>query len=178
MVEHHDEMVEAAGGKRIRWAPFCAKAMALGLVDTRGQAPTERNARETWAQARRAVREARAELAARPPKPIYPSRMPKGWVPPAILAAIEAGNPAVEGARTSGAGPDTTTPPAAGMALVARSPPPPVPPPKPEGGRVLSRYANPDDPPEVQEAYASIEEQLNKADWYLMGGTSKQRRRE
>ena len=57
------EILQAAGGKRIRWAPFCAKAVALGLVDTRGQAPTERNARETWAQARRAVQEARGRPA-------------------------------------------------------------------------------------------------------------------
>lgn len=58
MVEHHDAMLRVAQGQRIRWAPFCAKAAEHGLTDTRGQPMTERNARETWTQARRAVRAA------------------------------------------------------------------------------------------------------------------------
>ncbi len=170
MVEHHDEMVEAACGQRIRWGPFCAKAPALGLVDTRGQAPTERNARETWAQARRAVREARAELAARPEKPIYPSRMPK-WTPPEILAAIEAGNPAVEGAGARGA----IVPPAAalstGTALAARPPPPKPPSPPPEvaaGGKLLSQYAKPGDSIEMQQKLRAAEDRLKKFDRWML----------
>jgi hypothetical protein len=171
MVEHHDELVEASGRDGIQWASFCAEAAKRGLTDTRGLPPAPDNARKTWAQARRAVREARAELAARPPKPVYPSRMPKGWVPPEILAAIESGNPAVEGARVG------RVVPAPGTAVVAVDPPPsPVPPAKPEAGKTLSRYAKPEDPPEVQAAYAAIEEQLDQADWWLMGGTGNKRR--
>ena len=64
MVEQHDEMVAASMGKRIRWGAFCAKAAAKGLTDTRGQPPSERNARETWFQARKAVAIARAAEAA------------------------------------------------------------------------------------------------------------------
>jgi hypothetical protein len=169
MVEHHDEMLEAAGGKRIRWAPFCAKAVAHGLVDTRGQAPTERNARETWAQARRAVQEARAELAARPAKPVYPSRMPK-WTPPAILEAIAASNPAVEGAGARGAIVPVAAAPSTGTALAARppSPKPPSPPPEaPAGGKLLSQYAKPGDSIEMQQKLRAAEDQLKKFDRWM-----------
>ncbi len=171
MVEHHDEMVEAAGGQRIRWGPFCAKAPALGLVDTRGQAPTERNARETWAQARRAVREARAERAARPPKPVYPSRMPK-WTPPAILEAIAAGNPAVEGAGARGAIVPVAAAPSTGTALTlaARPPspkPPSRPPEAPSEGKLLSQYAKPGDSIEMQQKLRAAEDQLKKFDRWM-----------
>jgi len=166
MVEHHDEMIQSAQGNRIRWAPFCAKAVERGLVDTRGRPPTERNARETWAQARRAVQEARAKLAARPPKPVYPSRMAK-WTPPAILEAIAAGNPAVDGARAVGAH-GAPGPAAKATAMVARSPPPP--PVAPQGGtaKPFSQFAKPDDPIEVQEALRSAEEQLKKIDSWMI----------
>jgi hypothetical protein len=123
------------------------------------------------------VREARAELAAMPPKPIYPSRMPKGWVPPEITAAIAARNPAVEGVRAVSSSPPSVPASAAGNALVPR-PPPPVPPAQPEGAVIRSRLAEPDDPPEVHAAYAQLEKQFDKADWWLMGGTSNKRRTE
>lgn len=174
MVEHHDELVEASRLDRIHWANFCAEASKRGLTDTQGNAPTTATARKTWTRARRAVREAQAELTARPPKPVYPSRLPKGWVPPEILAAIEAGSPAVEGTHGSAAARGTGVAPSPGNALVPR-PPPPVPA-KSEAGKTLSRYAKPEDPPEVQAAYAAIEEQLDQADWWLMGGTSNKRR--
>jgi hypothetical protein len=175
MVEHHDEMIQSAHGQRIRWASFCARAVEKGLVDTRGRPPTERNARETWAQARRAVQEARAQLAARPPKPVYPSRMPK-WTPPAILAAIEAGNPAVTGGVPIGAGDANAAYAKAEHGLMLRqAPPPPLPPPKPTTEHRISRLASPDDPPEIHEAYAALEDQFDKADWYLMTGKPKKK---
>ena len=37
MVEHHDDMVQASTGTRIRWAAFCAEAARKGLTDTRGR---------------------------------------------------------------------------------------------------------------------------------------------
>ena len=175
MVEHHDDMVQASTGSRIRWAAFCAEAARKGLTDTRGRPPTERNARETWLQARKAVAAGRAKQEAAPPKPIYPSRTPKGWVPPGIAAAIAAGNPAIEGVRPVGTGAEAS----AGIALVTPPPPPPpVPPARAEGEVPFSRLADPDDPPEVHAAYAQLEKQFDKADWYLMAGSSKKRRRE
>jgi hypothetical protein len=69
MVDHHDEIIAAAAGERIRWAAFCAEAARLGLTDTRGRPPTERNARETWRQARRVVARAKLRHAASAPSP-------------------------------------------------------------------------------------------------------------
>jgi hypothetical protein len=74
MVEHHDDMVQASTGTRIRWAAFCAEAARKGLTDTRGRPPTERNARETWLQARKAVAAGRAKLEAAPPRGGRPKR--------------------------------------------------------------------------------------------------------
>ncbi len=83
MVEHHDEIV-ASAGRRIHWKSVCAAAAECGLTVTRGQPPSERNARETWRQARLAVAEARhREQAEPPPKPgaKYPSRISPDWRP-------------------------------------------------------------------------------------------------
>ena len=74
MVEHHDEIIAAAAGQRIRWGSFCAEAARIGLTDTRGQPATERNARETWHQARRMVERARLPLTAAPTAPSASSR--------------------------------------------------------------------------------------------------------
>jgi hypothetical protein len=90
MVENHDGILRASERQRINWSAFCAQATKRGLRDTRGQVPSERNARETWRQARRAVAEARAAEAVKPsPRPgsIYPSRISKDWRPPIVPPA-------------------------------------------------------------------------------------------
>jgi hypothetical protein len=85
MVEHHDEILAAAEGRRIQWGTFCTEATRLGLTDTKGKPPTTRNARETWRQARRAVEEARERAMAKPragrPGSKYPSRISPDWRP-------------------------------------------------------------------------------------------------
>ncbi|MDE1905505.1 MAG: hypothetical protein KGH75_03530 [Rhodospirillales bacterium] len=148
MVEHHDEMMATANGSRIRWAPVCARLTALGLVDTRGQAPTERNTRETWLQARKAVAAARA--AAAPPRPKPPSRFPKDWSPPVIS---ESTIPA----------PVYLQPP---RAPIARLPAPPItelPASAPASEAGLPARGS------KEAAIAAME----KADWYLLGGKRK-----
>jgi len=75
MVDHHDEIIAAADGERIRWPAFCAEVTRLGLTDTRGRPPTERNARETWRQARRVVARAKPREAATVPSPKLSSRI-------------------------------------------------------------------------------------------------------
>ena len=90
-VENHDQVQKAAQGARIDWASFCAEAAKRGLTDTRGHPPTERNARETWRQARRAVSEARSHEAAQAPTrkcSVYPSSIPKDWKPEAFQPAV------------------------------------------------------------------------------------------
>jgi hypothetical protein len=94
MVEHHDEMVQAATRRRINWAGFCAEAAKRGLTDTRGDTPSESNARKTWLRARREVEQARAAEATKPPaRPgsVFPSRIPKDWRPQVAPPAGSAG---------------------------------------------------------------------------------------
>ena len=149
MVENHDEMLRTSQRRRIDWATFCVEAEKRGLADTRGQAPSERNARETWLQARKVVAEARAAEAKKSPSPpgsIYPSRIPRDWRPE-IVQPVQVGQ--------------SESRPA------ARAETPPVPPARPRPGRALSVLASPDDPPEVQQMMAEVEQQLRKADRYL-----------
>ena len=61
MVENHDLLAGAAGGKRIRWKPTCAYLEQLGLRDADGNPPTERTARETWSRARAEVKRLRQQ---------------------------------------------------------------------------------------------------------------------
>jgi hypothetical protein len=84
MVEHHDELAQAAQGRRLRWKPLCERFAALGLTDVKGRVPSERTARATWGRARRAVAEARERAAAKresAPKRKYPSRVSPNWRP-------------------------------------------------------------------------------------------------
>jgi len=60
MLEHHDEIVELAAGRRMDWKSFVAVATALGITDTLGRPIKERNARETWRQVR--LEKARLEV--------------------------------------------------------------------------------------------------------------------
>jgi len=160
MVDHHDEIVEAARRHRVNWGGFCAEAAKLGLTDTRGRAPTARNARETWRQARRAVAALRAAEAAKPPaRPgsIYPSRIPKDWKPEPFrtLGSVGSGTGAALRPPASAAPGAPATPPA------HRRP------------RFLG---SPDDPPEVQEMWANLEDQFDKEDRWAGGLPVKRRR--
>ena len=158
MVEHHDQMVQAARRRRINWAGFCAEAANRGLTDTRGDPPTESNARKTWLRARREVERARAAEAAKPPpRPgsIYPSRIPKDWRPqvvPAPTTAVSGTAVALRLAGTPGQFPTV-----AGPALDQST-----------------SLGSPDDPPEVRAKWAELERQFDKVDRWL-GGPSKRR---
>jgi hypothetical protein len=153
MVEHHDEIVEAAGTAAIYWAGFCAEAARRGLTDTRGQAPAPGNARKTWQQARKVVAAARAAHAAKPQPRSNPSRFPKDWKPEAFRSPGEA---------------LALPPPAAGS--LPPSPPPPLPvAPEPSPSTApLSRFAKPEDPPEVKQMFAELEEDMRKQDRWML----------
>ena len=86
MVENHDVIADKAG-TRIHWQTVCAAIAEVGLTDTRGRVPSERNARETWRQARLAVARARQKVDAVPAaasrsKP--PCRLPTGLQPQVV----------------------------------------------------------------------------------------------
>ena len=99
LAEHHDEIIEQADGKRMRWEPLCALFAAHGLTDVRGHPASPRTARETWLQVRRVVKKAkdRKEMrdAAAPPGLTPPSRISPDWhprdVPPLQPAASPRG---------------------------------------------------------------------------------------
>jgi hypothetical protein len=84
LLDHHDQIVESAAGRRMRWATLCAHFEALGLTDTKGKPPTPRNARETWFQVRREVARLRSKPTA--PNNPRPARLPAGWHPTPIDA--------------------------------------------------------------------------------------------
>lgn len=87
MVEHHDELAQAAEGRRLRWKQLCERFAGLGLTDVNGRVASERTARATWSRARRAVAEARERAAAKRPahRPgRYPSQIPADWRPQVV----------------------------------------------------------------------------------------------
>lgn len=86
LVEHHDELMRAADGRRLQWASLCDRFAAIGLTDLNGKTPTAHTARITWQRARKMVAEARARqtAAAAQPKRVGatpPSRVSKDWRP-------------------------------------------------------------------------------------------------
>ncbi len=86
LVEHHDEIAQAAAGRCIRWEPLRIRFAELGLTDADGKPPTAETSRLTWFRVRREVQKHRTlratgmlpRLAPRPQRP------PADWVPPAL----------------------------------------------------------------------------------------------
>ena len=46
MVEHHDELAQAAEGRRLRWKQLCERFAGLGLTDVNERVASERTARD------------------------------------------------------------------------------------------------------------------------------------
>lgn len=94
MVEHHDEMVEVSGA-RISWKSFVEAAADRGLTDTRGNPPSEMNARQTWRQARAAVAAGKVKIETEPKKQTarFPSRMLATWRPQQVAPQPSAFQP-------------------------------------------------------------------------------------
>jgi len=165
MVDHHDEIV-ANAGKRIRWKGVCAQAAARGLTDAKGNPPSERTARATWRKARLAVAAARsAEAAKSPARPgsIYPSRIPKDWKPEPFRKL----GPAGSGTAVALCAPALPVAPASAESGVPATPP---------AHRTPRFLGSPDDPPEVQEMWANLEDQFDKEDRWAGGLPVKRRR--
>jgi hypothetical protein len=53
MLEHHDEVVQAASGGRLNWKQICLEVTAIGLTNVSGGRVTEATARKTWFRVRR-----------------------------------------------------------------------------------------------------------------------------
>ena len=84
MVKHHDDLIAAAKGNRMRWTPLCATFTALGFTDTAGKPHTKRGAREIWLQARSYVSKRRAARERAETGKTQPSRFPVTWRPPVV----------------------------------------------------------------------------------------------
>ena len=90
LFEHHDEIVAAARGQRMRWQSLCATFEALGLTDRSGQAPSAETARRTWKRVRREVaRRMREKLTGIPARKKQPRDLPANTMP--MLAAPQPG---------------------------------------------------------------------------------------
>jgi hypothetical protein len=104
MVENHDQLASAVGGRRLQWTRLSARFAKLGLTDANGQAPSKQTARKTWQRVRRAVAKAR-ELAAanQPARPQrrHPSRISPDWRPP-IASLSDGPEQPIESVRTLG----------------------------------------------------------------------------
>ena len=104
MVENHDQLASAVGGRRLQWTRLCARFAKLGLTDANGHAPSEQAARKTWRRVRRAVAKARELAAANEsarPQRRYPSRISRDWRPPVASSSDGPGGP-IESVRTLG----------------------------------------------------------------------------
>ena len=97
MCEHHDEILEAAAGRRLSWRHLLARFKEAGLTDLAGRQPSPSNARKTWLRARREVARLRDLRAAKPAVPRAP-RAPADWrpTPLAVITAEPIAGPASE----------------------------------------------------------------------------------
>ena len=92
LLEHHDEIADAASGRRMQWATLCARFAEAGLTDTTGKPATPNTAKVTWQRVRRAVAQQRARRATKAANPkrvgaTPPSRIPYGWRPEEVIAS-------------------------------------------------------------------------------------------
>lgn len=94
LVDHHDDLVEAARGRRIQWGPLARKFAELGLTDRTGKPASAKAARLTWHRARRVVAEDRARRESdHGRKRLMPSRLSQDWRPDVVVPPPPAFSP-------------------------------------------------------------------------------------
>ena len=91
MVEHHDDLLAKANGRRLRWVELCISFRTLGLTNQQGEPATEQAARQTWYRARKEVARQRSYAASMAATGMAPrdlgspgpnrSRAPPSWRP-------------------------------------------------------------------------------------------------
>jgi len=101
LLEHHDQIIAAQEGKRIRWAKMVARLGAAGLTDVTGKAATARTARETWYRVRKVIAGRRSDQHGPRPAATMPSKLPKSARP---LVAETPASPPPALPRAAGAG--------------------------------------------------------------------------
>ena len=103
LMTHHDEMVAAAGGRRIEWSRLCAEFAKEGLTGADGKPVNAATARKTWQRVRKehariealraAERAERERRAAANPRRDMPSQFRKGDYGPPLATTAEAARP-------------------------------------------------------------------------------------
>ncbi len=103
LMTHHDEMVAAAGGRRIEWSRLCAEFAKEGLIGADRKPVNAATARKTWQRVRNerarieALRAAegveRERRAAANPRRDMPSQFRKGDYGPPLATTAEAARP-------------------------------------------------------------------------------------
>ena len=103
LMTHHDEMVAAAGGRRIEWSRLCAEFAKEGLTGADRKPVNAATARKTWQRVRNerarieALRAAegveRERRAAANPRRDMPSQFRKGDYGPPLATTAEAARP-------------------------------------------------------------------------------------
>ena len=89
MLDHIDELVSAANGRRPRWGQLCERFASLDLKDGRGCLPSPEAARRTWRHVR--LYAASQEAAKSPKRSKPPSRMSPDWRPEVVPPAVQPG---------------------------------------------------------------------------------------
>ena len=103
LMTHHDEMVAAAGGRRIEWSRLCAEFAKEGLTGADRKPVNAATARKTWQRVRKehgriealraAERAERERRAAANPRRDMPSQFRKGDYGPPLATTAEAARP-------------------------------------------------------------------------------------
>ena len=86
MVEHHDDLLAKAKGRKLMWVDLCVTFRVLGLTNQQGEIATEQAARQTWYRARKEVARLRAYAARKAAtglsgRSLMPSAAPASWRP-------------------------------------------------------------------------------------------------
>ena len=103
LMTHHDEMVAAAGGRRIEWSRLCAEFAKEGLTGADRKPVNAATARKTWQRVRKehariealraAERAERERRAAANPRRDMPSQFRKGDYGLPLATTVEAARP-------------------------------------------------------------------------------------
>ena len=107
LMTHHDEMVAAAGGRRIEWSRLCAEFAKEGLTGADRKPVNAATARKTWQRVRKehariealraAERADRERRAAANPRRDMPSQFRKGDYGPPLATTVDAARPKLPG---------------------------------------------------------------------------------
>jgi len=145
---HSERIAVGLSSGELTWPMICSECSRHGVASRDGLAPSQRAAAKAWQTLCRDLEAIGENPAERHQAPKPPSRFPKDWKPEAF--------------RNTGSGlPDAGGAP-------SPSPPSPLVAARPIGAAPPSRFAKPDDPPEVKQMFADLEEDMRRQDRWML----------